>query len=406
MSCHPRVTEWTMTIQAHMPHLSKPQATVLALWSLGMVLARSCALTAVSAFLATWLGRKENTVRQQLREFCYEATAKRGTDRGALRVETCFVPLLAWVVSWWQGTQLALALDATTLGTRFVVLVISVVYRGCAIPVAWVVLSATEKHAWRREWLRMLRQLRPAIPKGWTVIVLADRGLYARWLFRRITRLGWHPFLRINTGGTFRPQGHVRGVPLQTLVPEPGTSWQGTGIAFKGRHRQLHCTLLACWEAGYQDPWLILTDLPPEASSAGWYGLRAWIEQGFKITKRAGWQWHRTHMTKPERAARLWLAVAVATLWLLSVGGEADETIPASTVPDIIALVPTPRRMRRATRVRLVSVFRQGWVRILVALLNQAPLPIGRFIPEPWPAVPVPEQEELLLPDLEMPQAA
>jgi len=406
MSCHPCVTEWTMTIQAHLPHLSKPQATVLALWSLGMVLARSCALTAVSAFLATWLGRKENTVRQQLREFCYEATAKRGMDRCALRVETCFVPLLAWVVSWWQGTQLALALDATTLGTRFVVLVISVVYRGCAIPVAWVVLSATEKHAWRREWLRMLRQLRPAIPTGWTVIVLADRGLYARWLFRRITRLGWHPFLRINTGGTFRPKGHVRGVPLQTLVPEPGTSWQGTGIAFKGRHRQLHCTLLACWEAGYKDPWLILTDLPPEASSAGWYGLRAWIEQGFKITKRAGWQWHRTHMTKPERAARLWLAVAVATLWLLSVGGEADETIPASTVPDITALVPTPRRMRRATRVRLVSVFRQGWIRILVALLNQAPLPIGRFIPEPWPAVPVPEQEELLLPDLEMPQAA
>jgi hypothetical protein len=25
--------------------------------------------------------------------------------------------------------------------------------------------------------------------------VLADRGLYARWLFRRITRLGW-PHLR------------------------------------------------------------------------------------------------------------------------------------------------------------------------------------------------------------------
>ena len=122
MSCHPRVTEWTMTIQAHMPHLSKPQATVLALWSLGMVLARSCALTAVSAFLATWLQRKEPTVRQQLREFCYEATAKRGPTRCALAVESCFVPLLAWVVDQWEGTQLALALDATTLGTRFTVL--------------------------------------------------------------------------------------------------------------------------------------------------------------------------------------------------------------------------------------------------------------------------------------------
>src|SRR4029450_9556516 len=219
MSCHPRVTEWTTIIQTHSPSLTKPQATVLALWSLGMVLARSCALTAVSAFLATWLGRKEPAVRQQLREFCYEATAKCGTARQALVVETYFVPLLAWVVGQWEGTQLALALDATTLGTRFTVLALSVVYRGCAIPVAWTVLAATATHAWRREWLRMLRQVRRAIPRAWTVIVLADRGLYARWLFRRITRLGWHPFLRINPGGTFRLQGHVRAVPLKELAP-------------------------------------------------------------------------------------------------------------------------------------------------------------------------------------------
>ena len=406
MSCHPRVTEWTTVIRTHLPHLTKPQATVLALWRLGMVLARSCALTAVSAFLAPWLGRKENTVRQQLREFCYEAAAKRGTARGALRVETCFLPLLAWGVSWWQGTQLALALDATTLGTRLTVLVLSVVYRGCAIPVGWVVLSATAKQAWRREWLRMLRQVHRAVPRSWTVIVLADRGLYARWLFRRITRVGWHPFLRINTGGTLRSTGQVRGVPLKTLVPEPGTTWQGTGSAFKGRHRQLHCTLLAWWEPGDKDPWLILTDLPPEASTVCWYGVRAWIEQGFKITKRAGWQWQRTHMTQPERAARRWLAVAVATLWLLSVGGEADEPSPASTVLDVTALVPQPARTRRATRLRLVSVFRRGWTLMLVALLDQTPLPMGRFVPEPWPAVPVPEEETASLPGLVLPQAA
>src|SRR5262245_57372611 len=70
-------------------------------------------------------------------------------------------------------------LDATTLGQRFVVLAISVVSRGCALPVAWVVLPAGAKHAWRREWLRLLRRLRPAIPPGRTVIVMADRGWYA-----------------------------------------------------------------------------------------------------------------------------------------------------------------------------------------------------------------------------------
>ena len=150
---------------------------------------------------------------------------------------------------------------------------------------------------------------------------------------------------------------------------------------------------------------MILTDLSPAASDAGWYGLRAWIEQGLKITKRAGWQWHRTRRREPDRAARLWLAVAVATLWLLSVGGAADETVPVSTRLDVTALCPGRSRTRRATRLRLVSVFRQGWVALLVALLRHEPLPQGRFVPEPWPAVP-PLEAEAREPAMALPEAA
>jgi hypothetical protein len=93
-------------------------------------------------------------------------------------------------------------------------------------------------------------------------------------------------------------------------------------------------------------------------------------------------------MTQPERAARLWLAVAVATLWLLSVGGMAEEAIPASTLLDVSEALAGARRQRPVTRLRLVSIFRRGWITILVALLEQAPLPLGAFRPEPWPQVP------------------
>ena len=404
MSCRHPVYQWTSIVTTHFPHLSKPQARVLALWSLGMVVARSCALSAVSILLAQWLDRKANTVRQQLREFGYETPAKRGADRQEVVVETCFAPLLAWVLSWWEGHQLALAMDATTLGQRFVVLALSVLYRGCAIPVAWTVLPAGQKHAWRGEWLRMLRQVRAAVPRLFFVLVLADRGLYARWLYRRIVRLGWHPLLRINTGGTFQPAASTRYRPLRSFVPQPGTQWAGRGTAFVGPRRRLNCTLLARWEESYTDPWLLLTDLAPRAGEACWYGLRAWIEQGFKITKRAGWQWQRTRMTDPQRAARLWLAVAVATLWLLSVGGEAEDTLPLSTLPLLPATLLPPPRQRRATRLRLVSVFRRGWIVILVALLNPRRLPPGRFVPELWPSA---ADKDLKLPVRhEMPLAA
>ena len=388
MADHPEVYQWTEVMRAHFPHLSKPQATVLALWSLGLVFARSCAVTAVTAWMALWLGRSAAAVRQQLREFCYEAAAKRGPQRRDVVVSQCFVPLLRWVLEGYGGTHLALAIDATSLGDRFVVLAVSVLYRGCAIPVAWTVLAAGQPHAWRPEWLRLLRLLRPAIPPDLMVIVLADRGLYAPWLFRRIVRLGWHPFLRINLGGHFRPQGQDAFRPLRHFVPTPGTQWSGRGTAFKTKESRLDGTLLARWEAGHHDPWLILTDLPPEAADAAWYGMRAWIEQGFKITKRAGGQWQHTRMTDPERAARLWLVVAVATVWLLRVGGEADATIAEGTLDDLTPALAVAKRQRRATAVRLVGIVRRGWMLILVAVLTHAPLPLGAFLPEPWPARP------------------
>ena len=63
--------------------------------------------------------------------------------------------------------------------------------------------------------------------------------------------------------------------------------------------------MLAYWSEGHRDPWLVLTDLSPEVADACWYGLRAWIEPGFKKIKRGGWQWHATRMTDPRRAERL-----------------------------------------------------------------------------------------------------
>jgi len=117
--------------------------------------------------------------------------------------------------------------------------------------VAWTVLPAQEKRAWRWEWLRLIRLLRPAIPPERTVLVLADRGLYARWLVRRIVRVGWHPFLRVNTAITFRPTGQQDWVWLRELVPATGQTWRGTGTAFVSPQCRLACTLVACGEPGY-----------------------------------------------------------------------------------------------------------------------------------------------------------
>src|SRR5918912_1512287 len=122
------LSEWTATVSTQMPHLTKPQVTVLALWSYGIACTRSCGRRTVAVFLALLLQQRAGTVEQRLREWCYAAADKRGTQRQTLEVTTCFVPLLRWIVRLWTGTALALAIDATTLSDRFVVLTASVVY--------------------------------------------------------------------------------------------------------------------------------------------------------------------------------------------------------------------------------------------------------------------------------------
>jgi hypothetical protein len=144
MSRHGGLLSWTAMVSTHMPHRSPPQARVLALWSYGIAMTRSCGRLTVATFLALLLGQKVATLEQRLYEWCCEVSQKAGAKRQALEVTTCFVPLLHWIVALWTGTQRALALDATALGARFVVLAVCVVYRGCAIPVAWTMSRARE----------------------------------------------------------------------------------------------------------------------------------------------------------------------------------------------------------------------------------------------------------------------
>ncbi len=99
------------------------------------------------------------------------------------------------------------------------------------------------------------------------------------------------------------------------------------------------------------------------------------VECLFQDAKRGGWKWHQTKMTDPTRAERQWLAIALATLWLVSVGGEEDARLSSNDSSDLSSsssVAPT----------RLLSCFRRGFVLLLAHVLNRLPLPMGSLIPQ------------------------
>lgn len=93
-----------------------------------------------------------------------------------------------------------------------------------------------------------------------------------------------------------------------------------------------------------------------------------------------GGVWHGQHprLTKPERAERWWLAIAV-TIWWLVVSGvevEADQRREPRGVVRAPAAAPVVRRHR------LFALGRAEW---WAACLSGRPLRHGNRVPEPWP---------------------
>jgi hypothetical protein len=355
-----------------------------------MVVSKSCGITTVVSLLAKVLACPKANLRQRLREWCYDAQDKAGGKRAELDLEACFAPLMGWIISCWADgpARLALALDATRLSSRFTVLAISVQYRGCAIPVAWYVMKTHQKGPWRPHWERLLALVASGIPTEWMVIVMADRGLYAPWLYEQIVALGGHPFLRVNEQVYLRPQGSQQELRcVREWVSKPGEHWSGKVEG--GQEERLCCTMLIHGEVGSDERWVIVTDLAPEESQVAWYSMRFWIEGGFKDQKRGGWQWHHTKMRDPRRAGRLWLAMAVATLWVVGVGGnaEAEEEVqkPVSCLPKASEKAEVVQGVEKPPRGREESCFLRGRLLIVAALVRAEPLPLGRFVPQGWP---------------------
>ncbi|MDQ6743657.1 MAG: transposase [Candidatus Dormibacteraeota bacterium] len=368
-------------IGQHFGDLRPAQRRGLTTWVYGTLLAGSGCQTAVLTALEPLGGR--HAVRQVLREWLYDGKDKAAPCRPQVEVGACFAPLLRWVVSWWQGKELALAVDATAQGDALVVLAVSVVYRGSAIPVAWHVLAANVPGAWLPHFQRLLQLLAPAVPADWRVIVMADRGLWSPALWDQIVALGWHPLPRIQEAATFQPTGRAR-QPVRAFVDGPDEAWVGTGVAFV--HHPVACTLVVTWLAGHAAPCATLTDLAPAEVGICWYGLRFWIERGFCLLKSLGWGWEQTRRTDPDRVARHWLVLAVALLWTLATGTRVEDADAQDTPPSRVRHPPAQPPLPAGART--VSLFRRG----LLWLRRQ----LGRarlwrclwLLPERWPAAP------------------
>ncbi|KAM3110352.1 hypothetical protein ACKFKH_07005 [Phormidesmis sp. 146-20] len=232
---------------------------------------------------------------------------------------------------------------------------------------------------WQPYWEPLFAQLAGGVPPDWRVVVCADRGLYADWLFAATRAVGWHPFLRINQH------------PNQTIQVLPNGDWQllkdwiRLGQAWSGavrcfRTNPLDCPLVARWDEGDTDPWFVVTDLPTDQAEGLWYSYRLWIEDGYRDFKSDGWHGQSSRITDPKRAERMGLAMSVATLWMLTLGTKVE--LQQQALPN--GRNPRPNRPPpRHPQLRRLSCFAVGLLSLPLILYHHLPIEMPPLIPQP-----------------------
>jgi len=341
-----QVYQWAKVIHSHFPVLGYWQVLNFALFSIGIVLARSCQVLLVAEELG-FMG-KADTVERRLKRFL---------DNDCLDSEKLFPFWIKWLLSSYVGDELDLLVDETKLGKRMGILMVSIAYRQRAIPLIWRCYKANDKAAYPAEGqvqliVDMLQQVKPYIPKGCRYRVQADQGIgNSSQLMRALDREGWQYLFRVQETSMFTTMSGFR-FRLRDVA------WQrrnGTahGWLFTRSHRMVRGVLHVIWMDGYEVPWLLFTNDP--LLSGGVYARRFWQEEGFRDLKSGGWRWDDSFIRDPEHMQRLIHVLALAYAWIATLG-TLSLNLPSALRQQIVA----------ADESRF-SVFRQG-VRIFKRL--------------------------------------
>ncbi len=216
---------------------------------------------------------------------------------------------------------LLIALDTTVLWDTYVVVKLSLTYRGRGIPLHWIVLERSSPTVKLEAYQHLLIDIADLLPRNRRVILLADRGFMDTCLMKLCCHLGWHFRIRAK-GNTWCHIGSSQR-QFQTFVPAKGRAVCVHNVFVTNkRFGPVHAAIA---RPEKEDPWIIISSEPTDAITFTEYGLRYDIEELFLDEKSGGFQLESSKIRDKNAISRLLLVMAFATQYLVSTGTAITE---------------------------------------------------------------------------------
>lgn len=292
-------------------------------------------------------------------------------------VEAYYRPFIVKVLQRWANQDVLVAIDTTSPKGKCAVCRIALVYRDRAIPLVWRSFETQSHSLSFSAYEPLLAIAAELLSDTRSVTLLGDRGFGNTQLMLWCRRRGWHFALRIKRSRKLK-LASGRPARLSDYAVAPGDCFGLSGVTLSGRDaRRLGAIQIFVAQSDKPDAetWYIASDRPDGCAVIAAYAMRMSIEHSFRDDKSGGFDWEDSHLVEPEQVDRLLLVMAVATLYLVSLG--------VAIVEDGLRKLYDPHSQRG------LSYFQIG-LRVILATLAQ-----GRRIRLRLDLSPAPDPEPL-----------
>src|SRR6266446_2370601 len=248
----------------------------------------------------------------------------RWLDNDRILEEMYFIPYAETLLIHLALETLVLVMDGSVVGRDCTALMIHVIYKGRALPLAWRVRQGPKGHFPEDLHIAMVALMREVIPEGAQVVFLGDGEFDGTALQATLNEAGWsyachtaRSTVATWEGTTFR---------LDTLG---ACSKPGRLIEVKNVHvtREAYgpIMVLCCWAKGYKEPLYLVSNMLTAEEACRWYEKRFRIETFFSDQKSRGFHLHKSHISDPQRLSRLLIAACLAYIWIVYLGSLCEK---------------------------------------------------------------------------------
>lgn len=280
----------------------------------------------------------------------------------AVESETFFVPFAEALLLSLCHAPLVLAIDGSIVGRGCMTLMVSVVYRQRALPVAWIVAKRRKGHFPERIHIELMSKVQRLVPEGARVVVLGDGEFDGVDLQILVSERGWQYVLRTSKTATLTWEGQEFRFGDVADHLAPGDVFDIPGALFTQR-KYGPILAITWWRKDCKEPIHLVANTASAEEACSWYSKRFKIETFFSDQKSRGFHLHKSHLSDPKRLSRLLMAACLAYFWVIYLGTYAVRN-------------GLDKIIHRTDRCDL-SLFQVG-LRLLDHLLNEElPIPVA-----------------------------